>query len=288
MKKTSVLSLVGVMTVGLGLLNGTIVASANSKINVVGSTALQPLAETAAKDFQKNHKGVMVDVQGGGSGTGLSQVSSGAATVGNSDLFAEQQRGIKADELQDHKVAVVGMAPVVNPKLKIDNLSMKQLQDIFTGKVTNWKEVGGPDEKVVVINRVKGSGTRATFEKAVLDGKAAKTGQEQDSNGAVQKLVANTPGAISYLAFSYTKSKQVKALTIDKVAPTAKNVANNDWKIWSYEHMYTKGKAKGDTKKFIAYVDGDKVQKGAVEKLGYISVHDMKVTKDANGKVSKN
>ena len=242
MKKTSFVSLVSVVTIGLTLAGGA-TASASTKISMVGSTALQPLAETAAKSYMSDHKSVSIDVQGGGSGTGLSQVSSGAATIGNSDLFAEQQSGIDAKKLQDHKVAVVGMAPVVNPDLKVDNLTMSQLRKIFTGKITNWKQVGGPDKKIVVINRVKGSGTRATFEKAVLDGKKAVNGQEQDSNGTVQKLVYNTPGAISYLAFSYTETDQVKALKINGVAPTAKNVENNKWKIWSYEHMYTKGKA---------------------------------------------
>lgn len=291
MNKKSLISLAAVATLGFSLFGstaGTIHAATDSnKITIVGSTALQPLAETAAHSYMSKNSGVNIDVQGGGSGTGLSQVQSGAVSIGNSDIFAEQQSGIDAKKLQDHKVAVVGMAPVVNKSLKVNNLSMSQLQKIFTGKITNWKQVGGPNEKITVINRAKGSGTRATFEAAVLKGKTAMKSQEQDSNGTVQKLVANTPGAISYLAFSYTKSDKIKALKVDNVAPTDKNVETNNWKIWSYEHMYTKGAAKGQTKKFLNYMNSKEVQSKDVKNLGYISIHDMKVTKNADGQVTK-
>ncbi len=261
-------------------------SSSQSRITMVGSTALQPLAEAAAKDYMKTNSHVTIDVQGGGSGTGLSQIQSGAVSVGNSDIFAEQQKGVDASKIVDHKVAVVGMAPVVNKALKLNNLSMSQLQGIFTGKIKNWKQVGGPDEAIVVINRVKGSGTRMTFENAVLKGKTAITAQEQDSNGTVQKLVAQTAGAISYLAFPYVKTDNIKAVKVDGVAPTNKNVETNKWKIWSYEHMYTKGQAKGALKKFLTYMKSKKIQDSYVKKLGYISIIDMKVEKNASGKVT--
>ena len=146
---------------------------------------------------------------------------------------------------------------------------------------------GGKDEKITVVNRAKGSGTRATFEGAVLGGESAVKAQEQDSNGTVQKIVSTTPGAISYLAFSYAKTDGLHTLSLDNVAPTDKNITTNKWKIWSYEHMYTNGKAKGQAKKFIDYMLSDDVQGSLVKKLGYISIHDMKVKKDANGKVSE-
>ncbi|KRM95629.1 ABC-type phosphate transport system, periplasmic component [Liquorilactobacillus aquaticus DSM 21051] len=262
-------------------------SEASGKITVVGSTALQPLVEKAAENYQADNSKVSITVQGGGSGTGLSQVQSGAVTIGNSDIFAEQQSGIKADKLVDHKVAVVGMAPVVNKDAGVKNVTMSQLRDIFTGKITNWKEVGGKDESIVLINRPEGSGTRATFEAAVMDGKSAKKSQEQDSNGTVQKMVAQTPGAISYLAFSYVKST-IQELSIDGVKPTDENVTNNKWKIWSYEHMYTKGQPNKVTKQFLKYMKSDKVQSGLVKDLGYISISQMKVQKDANNKVTSN
>lgn len=162
---------------------------------------------------------------------------------------------------------------------------MKQLREIFTGKITNWKQVGGKNQKITVVNRAQGSGTRATFESAVLDGKQAVKSQEQDSNGTVQKIVASTPGAISYLAFSYVNTK-IKALSVDNVEPKDKNVENNSWKIWSYEHMYTQKDPKKITVNFIKYMKSNKVQNGLLKKLGYISISNMKVQKDSNNKVT--
>ncbi len=256
-----------------------------TKTTAVGSTALQPLVEKASSQFKNDNANANITVQGGGSGTGLSQVQSGSVQIGNSDIFAEQQDGVQASKLVDHKVAVVGMAPVVNKNVGIKNISMDQLRQIFIGKITNWKDLGGKDEKISVINRAKGSGTRATFENAVLKkGDTTISAQEQDSNGTVQKVVAQTPGSISYLAFAYV-NKDLKELSIDNIAPNYKNVSDNKWKIWSYEHMYTKGKPKGTTKKFIDYVKSDKVQKALVSKLGYYSINKMQVTMSPDGKV---
>ncbi|MCK8635500.1 phosphate ABC transporter substrate-binding protein PstS family protein [Apilactobacillus kunkeei] len=284
-----VLSIASVVLVSGSLLaacGSTSVSQASGDVSVVGSTALQPLVEQAAKDYQKDNSGVNISVQGGGSGTGLSQVQSKSVSIGNSDVFAEKQSGIDASKLKDNKVAVVGMAPVVNKGVGVKNISLENLKKIFTGKITNWKELGGKNQKIDVINRVKGSGTRATFESNVLNGASAIQTQEQDSNGAVKKIVSSTPGAISYLAFSFIDSS-LQPLSIDNVAPTDKNVETNAWKIWSYEHMYTPKKADKNATKFIKYVESGKVQKALVNKLGYISISDMKVTKDSNNKIVK-
>ena len=253
-------------------------------ITAVGSTALQPLVETVAEEYQNNHPGQFVNVQGGGSGTGLSQVQSGAVNIGNSDVFAEEKSGIDAKKLVDHQVAVVGITPIVNKKVGVKNISMENLQKIFTGEITNWKQVGGNDVDVVILNRASGSGTRGTFERWVLNGKEPKAAQEQDSSGTVRQIVADTPGAISYVAFSYV-TKDVATLSIDGVAPNDDNVKTNKWLIWSYEHMYTKGQPTELTKKFLDYVLSDKVQKEIVAKLGYIAISDMQVKRDWQGNV---
>lgn len=255
-------------------------------ITALGSTALQPLVDEAAKAFMEKNPKAKIQVQGGGSGTGLSQVAQGGADIGNSDIFAEEKKGVPADQLVDHKVAVVGMAAVAHPEVGVDNLTTQQLIDIFTGKVTNWKDVGGKDQKITLVNRPASSGTRATFKKYALGGAEEAKGIEEDASGTVRKIVSETPGAIGYLAFSYLDGS-VKALKLDGVDPTKENVATNDYKVWAYEHMYTKGEPQGLAKAFLEYILSPEVQTGAVVKGGYIPVTDMKVERDAQGNVTQ-
>lgn len=264
-------------------------AELSGSITAVGSTALQPLVEAAAELFMEENSGVQITIQGGGSGQGITQIVQGAVQIGNSDVFAEEKVEDPADveKIKDNRVCVVGMGPVVNPEVGIDDIALADLAKIFTGEVTNWSEVGGNDQEIVVINRQAGSGTRAVFEAAVFtEGQESGTFQEQDSSGTVAKMVSETPGAISYLAFSYYDDS-IKALSVDGVAPEAANVEDNSFVIWAYEHMYTAADPDEATQAFIDFMMGDEVQGSLVEENGYIPVSGMKVEKDAEGNVTE-
>ncbi|MHA4766063.1 phosphate ABC transporter substrate-binding protein [Bacillus altitudinis] len=257
---------------------------ASGSITISGSSAMQPLVLAAAEKFMDKHPKADIQVQAGGSGTGLSQVSEGSVQIGNSDVFAEEKDGIDAKALKDHKVAVVGMAAAVNPEVGVKDITKDELKKIFTGKIKNWKELGGKDQKITLVNRPDSSGTRATFVKYALDGATPAEGITEDSSNTVKKLIAETPGAIGYLAFSYLTDDKITPLSIDGVKPEESNVESGKYKIWAYEHSYTKGEPDGLAKQFLDYLMSDEVQKEIVKDQGYISVSNMKVERDATGK----
>lgn len=265
-------------------LSGSILAS--------GSTALQPLVEQAAESFMDANSGVDIQVQGGGSGTGLTQVAEGQVDIGNSDVFAEEKLkdadAEKAAALVDHQVAVVAIAAVSNPDAGVDSLTKQQLVDIFTGKVTNWSEVGGADQAIQIINRPSSSGTRATFEAFALGTKTEdlQGSVQEDSSGTVKKMIGETPGAIGYLALSYLDDT-VKTLNYDGVEPSVDNVVSGDYPVWAYQHMYTNGEPNEVVKAFLDYMLTDEVQNGDVVELGYIPANAMQVSRDVEGNVTK-
>ncbi len=269
-------------------------AALSGSILATGSSALQPLVEQVSTKFMADAKysGITVQVQGGGSGTGLTQVAGGQAQIGNSDIFAEEKfkdaDAALAKDLVDHQVAVVAMATVVNKDVTVDNLTKAQLVDIFSGKVTNWKDLGGADEKITIVNRPSSSGTRKTFEKYALGTKSEDLpgSIQEDSSGTVKKLVADTKGAIGYLALSYIDDS-VKTVKYEGVEAKEENIVTGDYPVWAYEHMYTKGEPNDVTKAFLDYIMSDAVQNADVVELGYIPVGKMQIKRDVEGNVSK-
>jgi phosphate transport system substrate-binding protein len=251
----------------------------DGSIIALGSTAIQPLAEAAAKAYTTKCPNGKINVQGGGSGTGLTQVSGGGATIGDSDIFAEEGSGIDAKALVDHQVAVQGFAMAANPSVKVDTLTKDQVVAIFTGKTTNWKDVGGPDQKIVVINRPASSGTRATFKKYALGGQSEAQGVAltEDSSGAVSKAINDTPGAIGYLGLAYfLTNKDLKIIKFNGKDPSVANISDDSYPIWSYAHMYTKGEATGLAKAFLDYMVSDDIQTTLIPQLGYIPANQVK------------
>ncbi|MCA1723829.1 MAG: phosphate ABC transporter substrate-binding protein PstS family protein [Thermomicrobia bacterium] len=251
----------------------------DSSIVALGSTALQPLVEAAAKAYMTKCPAAKINVQGGGSGTGLTQVLQGGATIGDSDIFAEQASGVDAKQIVDHQAVVQGFAIAANPSVKVTSLTADQVLSIWTGKVTNWKDVGGNDQKITIINRPTSSGTRATFKKYALKGATEAQGVAltEDSTGAVAKAINDTPGAIGYLGLAYfLTNKDLKQIQYNGKAPTVANISDDSYPIWSYGHMYTKGEATGLAKAFIDYILSDDIQTTLVPQLGYIPATQVK------------
>ncbi|HEY1351176.1 MAG TPA: phosphate ABC transporter substrate-binding protein [Ktedonobacteraceae bacterium] len=232
---------------GYTCISGSLVAS--------GSTALAPLVQAVAQKYQGRCAGAHITVNLGGSKTGLSQAEAGSVGVGNSDIFADKTT--QAD-LVDHQVAVVIFGVIVNAQLGVKNLSTAQIQGIYTGTYTNWKQVGGPDMKIVVVSRPASSGTRATFQQYILGGPEKAAGPASlttDSTGTVITNVAQTAGAVGYAATGPAgKNSSVTLISIDGNMPTAAMAESNTYKFWNIEHMYTKGQPGNLAQALIDYM----------------------------------
>ena len=235
--------------------------------------------------FAEVEPGVTVSYDPTGSGAGITGATDKTLDIGLSS------RALKEDEKNDVDgtvVALDGIAIIVNKDSKVADLTVEQLKKMFTGEITNWKEVGGDDATIVVLNRKAGSGTRATFEAAVFGDEAVdfKGDAELDKSGDVQTQMGSTDNAISYLDFSHFDDSKFNAIKVEGVEPKSANVTDDSFKIWATEHMYCAKDADEATKAFLEFMLSDDVQGKLVEEQGFIPVSAMKVVKDASGKVS--
>ena len=228
-------------------ISGSLVAS--------GSTALAPLVQKVAAAYQAKCSGAHITVQLGGSKTGLANAEAGSVGIGDSDVPAN---ATTQSDLVDHQVSVVIFAIIVNSKVGVSNLTTAQIKGIYAGTYTNWKQVGGPDKKIVVVSRPASSGTRATFQKYVLGGPEQIAGPSSlttDSTGTVVTNVAQTDGAIGYASTGSAKTNSsVTMVTVDGSAPTAALTESNTYKFWNIEHMYTKGQPSQLAQALIDYM----------------------------------
>lgn len=220
-----------------------------------GSTALAPIIKQAAEDFMKIHPKVTVTVAGGGSGTGQAQSRDGIVDIGLSDTVAPADY-----KLTDHEVAIIPFLLISNKNAGVTNLTQQQAVDIYSGKVTNWKEVGGNDQKIILIARATSSGTRASIQQIVMGSTAfSNNAIVMDGNPSVKKAVETTPGAIGYIDLAYADSTIV-SLKYEGVECTLDNVKDGKYKIASVGHAYTKGEATGVTAEFIKYFQSSTFQ----------------------------
>ncbi len=284
MKKVSkILAAILVLSLSLGLLAGCgqskseqpkqAATEIQGTVSASGSTALLPLLKPAQEEFQKLHAKVTVNIAGGGSFTGQNQVAAGSVSIGNSDVGL--QDSLKSAGLVEHKLVGIPFVFIVNPSVTVDSLTPEQYVAIFSGKITNWKDVGGKDQAITIIHRAKSSGSRATIQEVVMKSASfTDNAVIQDSNGAVRAAIASTPGAIGYVDAAYV-DQSVKGLAYNGVKFSLENVTGGKYPVYTFGRMYTKGQPTGAVKAFIDYATSKDFQEKYAEKQGFVPVTKM-------------
>ena len=219
-------------------------------VTLAGSTAFQPFAQHLADQYMAAHRDVNISVQGGGSAMGIQSALSGVAQIGMADLSVLPP---EAGSLTATVVARDSIAVVVNPANSMSGLTTKQIQDIFSGRVKNWKEVGGPDAPVTVVSREAGSGTRSSFEQIVGNISLTKDAIVQDSNGTVLETVANDANAVGYLSHGLV-NQRIKSLEVDGRKCTTAEVKAGNYPLVRPIYLLTRGAPAGKAGEFIAYI----------------------------------
>lgn len=243
----------------------------SGSISMVGSTSMEKLANALSEAFMEEYPDVTVTAEFVGSGAGIEAVTNGTADIGNSSRSLKDEE--KAAGVVENVVAIDGIAVCVDPANEVADLTKEQLTNIYNGTVTNWKEVGGADEPIIVIGREAGSGTRGAFEELVdlVDG--CKYANELDSTGAVIAKVASTPGAIGYASLD-ALDDSVKALSLEGVEATAENIKAGNYFLSRPFVMATKGEISEQNdlvQAWFGFVLGDEGQQVASE-VGLITV----------------
>jgi len=263
--------------VALAMMSG--MAFAGSSIVIKGSTTVLPIAQGTLEAYMKKNPGVQISLSGGGSGEGIK------ALIDKTTDIATSSREIKKEEVELAKtnnvnpvanvVANDAIVPVVNPKNKVKNLSIDQLSQIYQGKITNWKEVGGDDLKIVVISRDSSSGTFESWDHFVMKkAKVAPQAQMLASNGAIVTAVAKNRYAIGYLGIGYV-NKSLKPLQVNGITASIQTALSKEYPMSRELYMYTDGDATGDVAKYIAFVKSAEGQK-IVVKEGFVPLIDVK------------
>lgn len=246
-------------------------ADLSGNLSMVGSTSMEKLANALSEAFMEEYPDVTVTAEFVGSGAGIEAVTNGTADIGNSSRSLKDEE--KAAGVVENVVAIDGIAVCVDPANEVADLTKEQLTNIYNGTITNWKEVGGADEPIIVIGREAGSGTRGAFEELVDLQDACKYANELDSTGAVIAKVASTPGAIGYASLD-ALDDSVKALSLEGVEATAENIKAGNYFLSRPFVMATKGEISEQNdlvQAWFDYVMGDEGQQVASE-VGLITV----------------
>lgn len=257
------------------------VSFADSSIVIKGSTTVLPVAQGTLEAFMKKNPGVQMSLSGGGSGEGIK------ALIDKTTDIATSSREIKDKEIElaktkgvnpvAHVVAFDAIIPVVHPKNKVANLTIDQISQIYQGKITNWKEVGGDDLKIVVISRDSSSGTFESWDHFVMKkAKVTPKAQMLASNGALVTAVSKNKYAIAYLGIGYV-NKSVKAVNVNGITASIQTAMSKEYPLSRELYMYTNGEPAGDVAKYIAFVKSVEGQQ-VVAKEGFVPLTDVKKT----------
>ena len=244
-------------------------ADLSGTISLAGSTSMEKLCEAMSESFMETYPGVTVTVEYTGSGAGLESLASGSVDIGNSSRHLKDEE--VAGGAVENVVAIDGIAVIVDPANSVSDIPADKLAAIYKGEITNWSELGGDDEAIVVIGRESGSGTRDAFEELLEVKDACKYAQELDSTGGVKAKVAATPGAIGYVSLDVV-DESIKAVSIDSVEPTEANIIAGDYLLSRPFVMATNGEisAQNDlVKGWFDYISSD-AGKDVIKSAGLI------------------
>jgi phosphate transport system substrate-binding protein len=261
-------------------------------LSIDGSTALAPLFQQAVGNVSTNSANgkVTINIMPNGSGTGLNDVEKGTVQIGMSDVFAQEKATATTSysDLVDNQVAVVPFTLVVSQDIssQVENLTTQQIKDIYAGNITNWSQVGGPNEPITVIVRTKTSGTRATFDKFVVnDAKQANDepadAQTADSTAELVTDISNSYGAIGYTGTSFVlnhaQTGKIFPICIDGYGATRDYINSGKYTFWNIEHAYTKGAPVSGslTDAFVQYIKSPAFQDADLASLGFLKVNEL-------------
>lgn len=245
------------------------------KIVVEGSTTVLPIAQKAAEVFMNNNPGAEISIRGGGSGVGIASLVDGTCDIGDSSRPIKDTELDKAvtngRDIRSNEIAMDGICVIVHPSNSVSALTKSQIKQIYTGGISNWSQLGGPNKKIVVISRDSSSGTFEAFGTLVLDGqKVRPDALMQASNEAVASTVGRTEGAIGYVGLGFLSSS-VKALSVDGSMPSKETVLTGKYPVGRPLFMYTNGKPQGLVKDFIDFIKSPDGQK-LVEEEGFVGL----------------
>ena len=246
-------------------------------LNIQGSSTVLPIAQRAAEVYMEKNPSVSISVRGGGSGNGIAALVDGATDIADASRFIKERelKQAVANGIQPvpHRVAMDGIAVIVNESNSVKDLTLNDLKKIYTGKISNWKELGGPNKEIVIVSRDSSSGTFEVFGEIALGGeRVSPKALMQSSNGTVAGTVAETAGAIGYVGIGYLDNPGIKAIKVNGVKPTNATVASGEFPIARPLFMFTDGWPEGLTSKFINFVLSAEGQ-DIVEAQGYVPLH---------------